>query len=114
MNETPMAEMSGAGDDRDDQRHHERQRQHRWRRATRDARLQHHRERRERADHVDLAVGEVDQLDDAINERVAQRDEREQGAIRQAEDQHLNQNLGVMHQQCAPLRGVRARPGLPD
>jgi hypothetical protein len=30
----------------------------------------------ERPDHEDLAVGEVDQLDDAVDERVAERDER--------------------------------------
>src|SRR4029079_11290071 len=42
------------------------------------------RERRERADHEDLAVGEVDQLDDSVDERVAERDERPDRPVRQA------------------------------
>ena len=34
------------------------------------------RERAEGADHEDLAVGEVDELDDAVDHRVAERDQR--------------------------------------
>ena len=42
--------------------------------------------RHERADHEDLAVGEVDQLDDPVDERVAERHERPDGAVREAVD----------------------------
>ena len=42
------------------------------------------RERREGADHEDLAVGEVDQLDDSVDERVPERDERPDRPVRQA------------------------------
>ena len=33
-------------------------------------------ERSERADHVNLSVGEIDELQDAVNHRVAQGNER--------------------------------------
>ena len=41
----------------------------------------------ERADHEHLAVGEVDQLDDAVDERVADRHQRPDGAVGQAVDE---------------------------
>ena len=40
----------------------------------------------ERADHEDVAVGEVDQLDDAVDHRVAQGDQRVDEAQLQAAD----------------------------
>ena len=40
--------------------------------------------RDERADHEHLAVGEVDQLDDAVDHRVADRHQRPDGAVREA------------------------------
>ena len=43
--------------------------------------------RDERADHEDLAVGEVDQLDDSVDERVAERDQRPDRAVREAGDE---------------------------
>lgn len=43
----------------------------------------------EAADHDDLAVGEVDELDDAVDHRVADRDEPVEGA----EDQAVGQLL---------------------
>ena len=36
-------------------------------------------------------MGEVDQLDDAVNHRVAQRDERKDGALGQAEHKGLSE-----------------------
>ena len=47
--------------------------------------------REERAHHEDLAVGEVDQLDDAVDERVAERDQRDQRAVGEPDDQELGE-----------------------
>ncbi len=58
-----------------------------------------HRDRDERADHEDLAVGEVDQLDDAVDQRVPERDQRPDGADREAVDDVVERPLGVLHQQ---------------
>ena len=41
-----------------------------------------------RPEHEHVAVGEVDELDDAVDEGVAECDEREDQAIRQADDQN--------------------------
>ena len=38
------------------------------------------------AEREDVAVGEVDQLQDPVDERVAERDEPVHGAVRQADD----------------------------
>ena len=43
-----------------------------------------HRVRDEAADHEQVAVGEVDQLDDAVDERVADGDQRPDGAVGEA------------------------------
>ena len=75
-----------------------------------------------RADHEHVAVGEVDELDDPVDERVADRDERPDGAV--------GQPLGEVEAQAAevvvdddmtgdddrpgsrgPGRGCRSRPG---
>src|SRR5256885_10372410 len=42
------------------------------------------------ADREDVAVGEVDQLDDAVDHRVAERDERVQGAVGDRKSTRLN------------------------
>src|SRR4051812_16969665 len=47
--------------------------------------------RDERAEHEHLAVGEVDQLDDAVDERVADRHQRPDGAVGDAGGQVLAQ-----------------------
>ena len=39
----------------------------------------------EGAHHEDFAVGEVDQLDDAVDERIAERDQGDQGAVGEPE-----------------------------
>ena len=43
----------------------------------------------ERPDHEDVAVGEVEELEDAVDERVAERDERVHAAERQSIDGEL-------------------------
>ena len=49
--------------------------------------VREHEERGEDAHHEDVAVGEVDELDDAVDHRVAERDEGVDGAARQAVDE---------------------------
>src|SRR5688572_25306893 len=46
---------------------------------------------RERTDHEDVAMREVDEAQDAINHRIAQRDERVNRAQRQTVDYLLNE-----------------------
>ena len=43
----------------------------------------------ERADHENVAVGEVDQLDDPVHERVPDRDQRPDRAVREAPGQEV-------------------------
>jgi hypothetical protein len=71
-------------------RHHER----RGRKAEpgREQRLDH-RNRGERAHHHQLAVGEVDEPDDAVDHGVAERDQRIHAAQRDAVDQLLQQDI---------------------
>ena len=45
----------------------------------------------ERAHHEDFAVGEVDQLDDAVDEGVAERDQGDQRAVGHPDDQELGE-----------------------
>ena len=54
-----------------------------------------HEQGRERAEHVDFAMGEVDQLDDAVDERIAQGDERVDAASGQAAEKELDEKLDV-------------------
>src|SRR5262249_45011391 len=60
--------------------------------------------------------GEVDQLDDAINQRVAQRNQGEQGAVGEAQNQHLNEDLRVVHRHpgSAAIGRAGARPPPPS
>src|SRR3546814_8552607 len=59
-------------------------------------------DRQEGADHVDVAVGEVDHTDDAVDHRLADGDWAINGAQRQVVDQLLNE---VFHRLClAPLK----------
>ena len=59
-------------------------------------RVERHRD--ERADHEDLAVGEVDQLDDAVDERVPERDQRPDRADREPVDDVVERPDGVLDQ----------------
>ena len=49
------------------------------------------RERDQRPDHEDVAVGEIDELDDAVDEGVPQGHEGEDQAIRDADDERLDE-----------------------
>src|SRR5690348_3189661 len=55
-------------------------------------------------------MGEVDELDDAVDHRVAERDEREDRPLRCAVDELL-ENEGCTHSRRPPLVLGRARPG---
>jgi hypothetical protein len=48
------------------------------------------------AHHEDLAMGEIDQFDDAVDKRIAERDERDQRAGSEADDQKLEEE-GPIH-----------------
>ena len=55
-----------------------------------------------RAEHEDVAVREVDQLEDAVDERVAERDQRVDHPERQADDEQVEQvrrRLGQVDEQ---------------
>ncbi len=45
------------------------------------------------ADHINVAMGEIDQPQDAVNHRVAERDERVDRSDGQAVDQLLNKSV---------------------
>ena len=96
------AEHAGA-DHRGDE--HERQqqvdREHRARRAAAD---DEHAVADERADHVDLAVREVQQLEDPVDHRVAERDQRVDAPERQPVDELLNEEVPGPHRrmECGP------------
>jgi hypothetical protein len=53
-------------------------------------------DREEGPDHVDLAVGEVDHADDAVDHAVADRDQAVHGAQRQAVDELLKEVVHVL------------------
>ena len=59
-------------------------------------------ERDHRADHHDLAVREVDELDDAVDHRVAERDHGVDAAERQAVDHLLQENVQATLPGSAP------------
>src|SRR5262249_12856652 len=67
------------------------------------------REGAEGAGHEDLAVGEVDELDDAIDHRVADGDQPVHGSQEQAVDQLLRQ---FVHRKSSETFGCST--GLPD
>ena len=46
-----------------------------------------------RPEHEHVAVREVDQLEDAVDERVAERDERVERAVRDADEEHAEELL---------------------
>ena len=54
-------------------------------------------ERDEEPHHVDIAVGEIDELDDAVDHGVAQRDEGKIGADGQAIEELLEEDFGAGH-----------------
>ena len=50
-------------------------------------------ERQHRAEHEHVAMGEVDELDDAVDERVAEGHEGEDQAVREADDLRLEERF---------------------
>ena len=65
----------------------------------------------ERPDHEDVAVGEVQQLEHAVDERVAEGDQRVRAALGQAVERQLREGV----QSAAPSLNARGRPGImPD
>ena len=64
-------------------------------------------ERAHRTEHEDVAVGEVDELDDAVDEGVAKRHEGEDHPVRQADDLGLEELLRTEHDDAEPP----GRPG---
>ena len=52
-------------------------------------------ERGEGSDHVDLAVGEIDQLDDPVNHRIAQRDQGVDAAPRESSDRQFQKIIHI-------------------
>src|SRR5689334_1163741 len=57
-------------------------------------------------------MGEVDEFDDAVDQGVAQRDERDQGAVREPDEKHLDQQLGVGERSQEPVEEA-THPALP-
>jgi hypothetical protein len=57
----------------------------------------------ERADHVDVAVREVEQLQDPVDERIAERDQR----IDAAEDDPVDRELEEERPSPGPVRSRR-------
>src|SRR5207245_5225457 len=68
-------------------------------------------ERDEEAQHEDVAVGEVDQLDDAVHHRVAEGDQREDGATGETVDRLLDENLPPLHLSGGARHGPPLPPG---
>ena len=60
----------------------------------------------ERADHEDVAVGEVQELEDAVDERVAERDEGVGAALGQAVERQLGEGV----QSAAPSLNAEGGP----
>ena len=94
------AEQPGPDHRREEhERDHQPDREHRIRGAARDG---EHAVADEGADHVDLAVGEVQELEDPVHHRVAKRDQRVHAAEREPVDQLLNEEVPGVHQgMCA-------------
>ncbi len=69
--------------------------------------------RLERPEHEVVAVGEVDQLDDPVDERVAERDERVDHPVREADQRDLDEALGLVDRladQPVPRPKTRSAP----
>ena len=64
----------------------------------------------ERADHVDLAVREVQQLQDPVDHRVAERDQGVDAAERQPVDELLHEEVPVHRSDLLTKNAVRPTP----
>src|ERR687887_2170925 len=79
MNDTPIAEVSAASQ----------------------AEGGHHRQGEHRPEHEQVAVREVDQLDDAVHQCVAERDQGNDRAVRDPDQQHLQDYFVPLHRGLA-------------
>ena len=70
-----------------------------------------HGQRQERAEHEHVAVGEVDQLDDPIDHRVAEGDQREQRAVGQPDQGVLQERLPGTRESAAANEARRSSAG---
>ena len=69
----------------------------------------------ERAHHEDVAVGEVQELEDPVDERVAERDERVDAAEREAVERQLGERVhaereSIRHRKWSGPASSRAAP----
>ena len=69
------------------------------------------RNRRERPHREHVAVGEVDQLDDAVDERVADRDERPDGAVGESFQEVETEQREVVVNDLVPVDEARVPAG---
>ena len=66
---------------------------------------QHHFDADERAQHKDLAMGEVDELEDAVNHRIAERDQRVHEAQNETVQEYLREDFQCEFQErCGPFK----------
>ena len=78
-----------------DHGHQSRHNQNAARRKARHAQQRGHDERGKRPQHVDFAVGEVDQADDAVHHRIAQGDQRVDAAAGQAAEKNFEKIVKI-------------------
>ncbi len=98
MKLTPIAVINAAREHREDQ-HHDDDRDDREALAlVQPEEVGGVGDREHAAEHEHVAMGEVDQLEDAVDERVAQRDERVDAAVRHADRRHLGEVAGRLDQ----------------
>ena len=62
-------------------------------------------------DHEDVAVREVEELQDAVDERVAERDQRVDAAERQCVDGELDERVHAAGAYTSSRRAARHGPG---
>ena len=99
IGKTVREPVQAAAEDRHDQQHQEQAKPH-ARRAGREvveSEKSHQRQRHETAEHEEVAVGEVDEFDNAVDHRVAQGDEGDDHPVGQSDDQLLQENLTARH-----------------
>ena len=105
----------GAADHGQQERHEDRRNEGAERRVLLQAEhAQRDRRRDHPADHEHVAVGEVDQLEDAVDERVAERDERVERAVRQPDQEDPEELVPVLRQVDAQPDDDERDEGEPD
>ena len=95
--------------------HHQREQEpDRHRRIARAAEHLEHAEADERADHEDVAVGEVQELEDTVDEGVAKRDQRVGAALGQAVERELGEGVQRRKASLTAEGGPGISPGPPS